>query len=64
MESALEGNDGGREKRNKVNAIIDQEAGKHVLTCVPTVLVVMLDCSLSLSLSLMILFWLHLSLMI
>jgi hypothetical protein len=52
MESASEGSDGGREKRNKVNSIIDQGAGKHVLTCVPMVLVVMLDCSLSLSLSL------------
>lgn len=38
-------------ERKKVDAIIDQGAGKHVLTCVPTVLVVMLDCSLSLSLS-------------
>jgi hypothetical protein len=37
-----------REKKKKVDAIIDQGAGKHVLTCVPTVLVVMLDCSLSL----------------
>jgi hypothetical protein len=51
MESASEESDGGREKRNKVDAIIDQGAGKHVLTCVPMVLVVMLDCSLSLSLS-------------